>query len=118
MSWMADINKILKLKMPEILYRLGVKADNVSFIIGPTLYFTEKYTQIYYPHKSVVCILAFGHYRDSQVSDSDQVLEVKSGWSCYWARPQYIKWKKSGGGIGTIITVFLTSSGITASSVS
>ena len=50
--------------MPEILYRLGVKANNVSLIIGPTLYFTGKYTRVYYPHKSVVYILAFGYYRD------------------------------------------------------
>ena len=41
---MADVNKILRLKMLEILYRLGVKVDNISLIVGPTLYFIGKYT--------------------------------------------------------------------------
>ena len=64
MSLTADANKILRLKMLEILYRLGVKVDNISLIIGPILYFTGKYTWIYYLYKSVVCMLAFGYYRD------------------------------------------------------
>ena len=50
--------------MLEILYKLGVKADNVSLIVGPILYFIGKYTRIYYLYKLVVYILAFGYYRD------------------------------------------------------
>ena len=50
--------------MLEILYRLGVKVDNISLIIGLTLYFIGKYTWIYYLYKSVVYILAFSYYRD------------------------------------------------------
>ena len=40
----ANVNKILKSKILEILYRLGVKVDNISLIIGLTLYFIGKYT--------------------------------------------------------------------------
>jgi len=65
--------------MLEILYKLGVKVDNISLIIGPTLYFTGKYTRIYYLYKSVVYTLAFSHYRDLQVLNSNKVPEVKSG---------------------------------------
>jgi hypothetical protein len=65
--------------MLEILYRLGVKADNISLKIDPTLYFMEKYIWIYYLYKSVVCILAFSYYRDLQVLDSNKVLKLKSG---------------------------------------
>ena len=61
---MADINNILKLKILKILYKLGVKVDNVSLIIGPTLYFIGKYIWIYYLYKLVICILAFSYYRD------------------------------------------------------
>ena len=50
--------------MLQILYKLGVKVDIISFKIGPTLYFIGKYTWIYYLYKLVVCILAFGYYKD------------------------------------------------------
>ena len=63
-SQTANVNKILRLKMLEILYRLGVKVDNISLIVGLTLYFIEKYTRIYYLYKSVVYILVFSYYRD------------------------------------------------------
>jgi len=75
---MADVNKILRLKMLEILYKLKVKADNVSLIIGPILYFIGKYTRIYYLYKLVVCTLVFSHYRDLQVPDGNKVPKVKS----------------------------------------
>jgi hypothetical protein len=64
MGWIVNINKKLELKMLEIFYRLRVKADNISLTVGPTLYFIGKYIWIYYLYKLVICILAFGHYRD------------------------------------------------------
>ena len=62
--------------MPQILYKLGVKANIISIKTGPTLYFTGKYTRIYYLYKLVVYTLAFSRYRDLQVLDSNKVLNL------------------------------------------
>ena len=76
MSRTADANKGLRSKMPQILHKLGVKADIISLKIGPILYFTGKYTWIYYPYKSIVCILAFSYYKDLQVLNSNEVPDL------------------------------------------
>ncbi|OCK75881.1 hypothetical protein K432DRAFT_429121 [Lepidopterella palustris CBS 459.81] len=107
----------LRSKMPEILPKLGIGAvDANSLTMGPTLYFTGKYTRVQYPNNSVVCTLAFGPHRDSQVPVGHEVPGLQSGWGCCWAGPRIVEWKGSGGGIGAIVTVPITSLDVTAGS--
>jgi len=62
----ANINKEFKLKIPEILLKLGVGAVDINSLhIGPTVYFMGQRILMQYLNDLVVCILAFGPYRDS-----------------------------------------------------
>ena len=62
----ANINKAFILKILKILLELGVGVVDInSLYIGLTVYFTGRRILIYYLNNLVVCILAFGPYRDS-----------------------------------------------------
>ena len=62
----ANVNKKFKLKILEILLKLGVRVVNInSLYIGPTVYFTGRRILMHYLNNLVVCILAFSPYRDS-----------------------------------------------------
>jgi len=102
----ANANKEFKLKIPEILLKLGVGVVNInSLYMGPTVYFTGRRILMQYLNDLVVCMLAFGPYRDSQVPLGYAVPHLESGWGCYWASLQWVEWNGSGGGIGVLITV-------------
>jgi len=62
----ANINKEFKLKILEILLKLGVRVVNINSLrIGLTVYFTGRRILILYLNNLVVYILAFSPYRDS-----------------------------------------------------
>ena len=62
----ANVNKEFKLKILEILLKLGVGAVNINSLrIGLTVYFTGQRILILYLNNLVVYMLAFGPYRDS-----------------------------------------------------
>ena len=62
----TNANKEFKLKILEILLKLGVRAVNINSLrIGLTVYFTGRRILILYPNNLVVYILAFSPYRDS-----------------------------------------------------
>ena len=62
----ANANKEFKLKILEILLKLGVRAVNInSLYIGLTVYFIGRRILIQYLNDLVVYILAFSPYRDS-----------------------------------------------------
>ena len=80
----TNANKKFKSKIPEILLKLGVGAVDINFLcIGPTVYFMGQHILMQYPNDSVVCILAFGPHRDSQVLFGHAVPHLESGWGCY-----------------------------------
>jgi len=80
----ANANKEFKLKIPEILLKLGVKAVDINSLhIGPTVYFMGQCISMQYPNDLVVCMLAFGPYRDSQVPLSHAVPHLESRWGYY-----------------------------------
>ena len=59
----ANANKKFKLKILEILLKLGVRAVNInSLYIGPTVYFTGRCILIQYLNDLVVYMLAFSPY--------------------------------------------------------
>jgi len=59
----ANANKEFKLKILEILLKLGVRAVNINSLrIGLTVYFTGRRILIQYLNNLVVCILAFSPY--------------------------------------------------------
>jgi len=62
----ANANKEFKLKISEILLKLGVRAVNINYLrIGLTVYFTGRRISMQYLNDLVVCTLAFSPYRDS-----------------------------------------------------
>jgi len=76
----ANTNKEFKLKIPEILLKLKVRAVNINSLhIGPTVYFMGRRILIQYPNDLVVCTLAFSPYRDSQVLLSYTIPHLESG---------------------------------------
>ena len=59
----ANINKEFKLKILEILLKLGVRAVNINSLrIGPTVYFIGRRISMQYLNNLVVYILAFSPY--------------------------------------------------------
>jgi len=59
----ANANKEFKLKILEILLKLGVRVVNInSLYIGLIVYFTERRILMQYLNNLVVYILAFGPY--------------------------------------------------------
>lgn len=106
-----------KSKIPEILLKLGVGAVDINSLrMGPTVYFTGRRISMQYPNDSVVCTLAFGPHRDSQVPLGHAVPHLESGWGCCWAGSQWVEWNGSGGGIGVLITVPIINQAQTAGS--
>ena len=86
MALAANVNKAFKLKILEILLKLGVGAVNIdSLRIGPTVYFIEQRISLLYLNDLVVYTLAFGPHRDSQVLLGHTVPHLQSRESCYWA---------------------------------
>ena len=64
----ANINKEFKLKILEILLKLGVRVVNINSLrMGLTVYFMGQRILMHYLNNLVVYILAFSPYRDSQV---------------------------------------------------
>ena len=62
----ANVNKEFKLKILEILLKLGVGAIDINSLrIGPTVYFMGQRILMHYLNDLVVYMLAFGPYRDS-----------------------------------------------------
>jgi len=62
----ANANKEFKLKIPEILLKLGVRVVDINSLrIGLTVYFMGQRILMQYLNDLVVCMLAFSPYRDS-----------------------------------------------------
>jgi len=62
----ANINKEFKLKILEILLKLGVGVVDINSLrIGLTVYFIGRRISMQYLNDLVVCILAFSPHRDS-----------------------------------------------------
>ena len=63
MTLAANINKEFKLKILEILLKLGVGAVNINSLrIGLTVYFIGQRILMQYLNNLVVCMLAFSPY--------------------------------------------------------